>query len=209
MIYYNLIMTEIIRKFYREDNVESLLYHKYESCSGLVEFSEEVLSFLNNIKYDIGSRVLLVGKVGELGKRIRAFGVQVTILEHNRRDEICISHVMNENCTVVSGQMEYMPFNDNYFDKIIVLDYLNHAADCNKSVKEIKRVLKHNGEVIVEDLNLKDIRVKLQYLKHRIIGNTIHYNYPSQIQKIFNGCDFKGSLKEIENKRYIYIGKKL
>ena len=80
MIYYNLIMTEIIRKFYREDNVESLLYHKYESCSGLVEFSEEVLSFLNNIKYDIGSRVLLVGKVGELGKRIRAFGVQVTIL---------------------------------------------------------------------------------------------------------------------------------
>ena len=119
MIYYNLIMTEIIRKFYREDNVESLLYHKYESCSGLVEFSEEVLSFLNNIKYDIGSRVLLVGKVGELGKRIRAFGVQVTILEHNRRDEICISHVMNENCTVVSGQMEYMPFNDNYFDKII------------------------------------------------------------------------------------------
>ena len=52
MIYYNLIMTEIIRKFYREDNVESLLYHKYESCSGLVEFSEEVLSFLNNIKYD-------------------------------------------------------------------------------------------------------------------------------------------------------------
>ena len=189
--------------------MESLLYHKYESCSGLVEFSEEVLSFLNNIKYDIGSRVLLVGKVGELGKRIRAFGVQVTILEHNRRDEICISHVMNENCTVVSGQMEYMPFNDNYFDKIIVLDYLNHTADCNKSVKEIKRVLKHNGEVIVEDLNLKDLRVKLQYLKHRIIGNTIHYNYPSQIQKIFNGCDFKGSLKEIENKRYIYIGKKI
>ena len=63
-----------------------------------------------------------------------------------------ISHVMNENCTVVSGQLEYMPFNDNYFDKIIVLDYLNHTADCNKSVKEIKRVLKHNGEVIVEDL---------------------------------------------------------
>ena len=50
---------------------------------------------------------------------------------------------MNENCTVVSGQLEYMPFNDNYFDKIIVLDYLNHTADCNKSVKEIKRVLKH------------------------------------------------------------------
>ena len=117
--------------------MESLICHKYESCSGTIEFSGEVLSFLNNIKHDIGSRVLLVGKVGELGKRIRAFGVQVTILEHNRRDEICISHVMNENCTVVSGQMEYMPFNDNYFDKIIVLDYLNHTADCNKSVKEI------------------------------------------------------------------------
>ena len=94
--------------------MESLICHKYESCSGTIEFSGEVLSFLNNIKHDIGSRVLLVGKVGELGKRIRAFGVQVTILEHSRRDEICFSHIMNENCTVVSGQLEYMPFNDNY-----------------------------------------------------------------------------------------------
>lgn len=188
--------------------MESLLYNKYESCSGLLEFSEEVLSFLNNIKHDIGSKVLLVGKVGELGKRIRAFGVQVTILEHRHREEICFSHVMNENCTVVSGQLEYMPFHDNYFDKIIILDYLNHTANCNKSVREINRVLKHNGEVIVEDLNLKDLRVKLKYFKHRICGDNIQYNYPSEIQSIFNKFNFEGTLKEIENKRYIYIGKK-
>lgn len=193
---------------YREDNVESLLHHKYESCSGSIEFPEEVLSFLNNIKYDIGSRVLLVGDVGEIGKRIRAFGVQVTILEHSRRDDICVSHVMNENCTVVSGQLEYMPFNDNYFDKIIILDYLNHTSSCNRSVKEINRVLKHNGEVIVEDLNLKNIRVKLKYFKHRICGDNIHYNYPNQIKNIFKRFKFDGVLKEIGNKRYIYIGKK-
>lgn len=188
--------------------MESLLYNKYESCSGLLEFSEEVLSFLNNIKHDIGSKVLLVGKVGELGKRIRAFGVQVTILEHSNREEICFSHVMNENCTVVSGQLEHMPFHDNYFDKIIVLDYLNHTANCNKSVGEINRVLKHNGEVIVEDLNLKDIKVKLKYFKHRICGDNIHYNYPIEVQDIFKRFNFEGNLKEIENKRYIYIGKK-
>ena len=193
---------------YREDNVESLLCNKYESCSGVLEFSKEDLSFLNDIRHDIGSRVLLVGEVGELGKRIRAFGVQVTILEHSRRDEICFSHIMNENCTVVSGQLEYMPFNDNYFDKLIVLDCLNHTADCNKSVQEINRVLKPNGEVIVEDLNLKDIKVKLKYFKHRICGEHIHYNYPSEIRDIFKEFKFEGKLKEIENKRYIYIGKK-
>ena len=146
--------------------------------------------------------------MGELGKRIRAFGVQVTILEHSRRDEICFSHIMNENCTVVSGQLEYMPFNDNYFDKIIVLDYLNHTANCKKSVKEINRVLKYGGEVIVEDLNLKDLRVKLKYFKHRVCGDKIHYNYPRQIQNIFKEYDFEGKLQEIQNKRYIYIGKK-
>ncbi|MBC6695853.1 methyltransferase domain-containing protein [Terrisporobacter mayombei] len=201
-------MTGIYEELYREDNVESLLYHKYESCSGLLEFSEEVLSFLNNIRYDIGNRVLLVGEVGELGKRIRAFGVQVTILEHSNREEICFSHVMNENCTVVNGQLEYMPFNDKYFDKIIVLDYLNHTADCKKSVKEINRVLKDNGEVIIEDLNLKDLKVKLKYFKHRICGDKIHYNYPSEVLDIFKSFNFDGKLKEIQNKRYIYIGKK-
>ncbi|MEG0051286.1 MAG: methyltransferase domain-containing protein [Terrisporobacter sp.] len=188
--------------------MESILYHKYESCSGALEFSEEVLSFLNNIKYDIGNKVLLVGDIGQMGKRIRAFGVQVTILENSLRDEICYSHVMNENCTVVSGQLEYMPFNDSYFDKIIILDYLNYTADCNKSVREISRVLKDNGEVIVEDLNLKDLKVKLKYLKHRVCGNNIHYNYPNEVLNIFKSFKFEGLLKEIENKRYIYIGKK-
>ena len=188
--------------------MESLLYHKYESCSGLVQFPKEILSFLNKINYDIGSRVLLVGEVGKLGKRIRAFGVQVTILEHSRREEICFSHVMNENCTVVSGQLEYMPFNDNYFDKIIVLDYLNHTSNCNKSIQEINRVLKKDGEVIVEDLNLKDLKVKLKYFKERLCGNKINYNYPSEIENLFNKYNFNGNLQEIENKRYIYIGKK-
>lgn len=188
--------------------MESLLYNKYESCSGMLKFSEEVLSFLNDIKYDIGNKVLLVGEVGELGKRIRAFGVQVTILERGNIEEIRFSHVMNENCTVVNGQLEYMPFNDNYFDKIIILDYLNHTADCNKSVKEINRVLKNNGEIIVEDLNLKDLKVKLKYFKHRICGDNIHYNYPGKILDLFNSFNFDGKLKEIDNKRYIYIGKK-
>lgn len=189
--------------------MESLLYHKYESCSGLVEFSDEIISFLNNIKHDVGSKVLLVGKVGELGKRIRAFGVQVTILEDCHRDKISMSHVMNENCTVVSGQLEYMPFKDNYFDKIIVLDCLNHTSNYSKSVKEINRVLKYNGEVIIEDLNLKDIKVKLEYFKHRICGDNASYKYPNEVENIFKSYDFEGKLKEVENKRYIYIGKKL
>ena len=109
----------------------------------------------------------------------------------------------------ISAMMHgYMPFNDNYFDKIIVLDYLNHTANCKKSVKEINRVLKDGGEVIVEDLNLKDLRVKLKYFKHRICGDKINYNYPRQIQNIFKEYDFEGKLQEIQNKRYIYIGKK-
>ena len=75
-------------------------------------------------------------------------------------------------------------------------------------ISEIDRVLNQDGEVILEDLNLKNIKVKLMNIIHKIFGENINYHYPSEIIDLFSKVNITGIMKEIENERYIYIGKR-
>ena len=52
--------------------------------------------------------------------------------------------------------LEALPFEDQYFDKIIILDHFNNISNYKDALKEISRVLKNDGEIILEDLNLKN-----------------------------------------------------
>lgn len=187
--------------------MKSVLYHDYEPNADLTDTSDDVTCFLDTIKYDIGNNILLVGEVGNLGKRLRMLGVYVTILENSAYEDVCYSLIHNENCNVVKGCLELLPFENEYFDKVIVLDHFNNT-NCSKASKEINRVLKNNGELILEDLNLKNLKVKLKHLKRRLFGENIAHHYPQDIINIFSSLDFEGTLKEVQNERYIYIGKR-
>ncbi len=188
--------------------MKSVLYHDYEPNADLTDTSDDVTCFLDTIKYNIGNNILLVGNIGNLGKRLRMLGVYVTILENSLYEDVCYSLIHNGNCNVVKGTLELLPFEDKYFDKVIVLDHFNNINNCKQASTEINRVLKCNGELILEDLNLKNLKVKLKNLKHKLCGENVSYRYPSEIINLFSNLDFEGNLKEVENERYIYIGKR-
>lgn len=188
--------------------MKSLLYYDYDPNVDLTDSSNDIASFLYNIKYKIGNNILLVGDIGNLGKRLRMLGVHVTILEDSHYKDVCYYLIHNENCNVVKGSLEYLPFADNHFDKVIILDHFNNISDCTQASKEINRVLKQGGELILEDLNLKNIKVKLKHIKRRLCGENIKYYYPKDIINLFSKLNFDGDLKEFQNERYIYIGKR-
>jgi len=55
------------------------------------------------------------------------------------------------------GKKEKINFENNYFDAVIITNVLSHSliSDIKKSVKEINRVLKKGGFVILTDLTTK------------------------------------------------------
>ncbi|MDX5708821.1 SAM-dependent methyltransferase, partial [Clostridioides difficile] len=87
--------------------------------------SDELECFLDTIEYNVGDKILLVGHIGNLGKRLRGLGTSVTILENSNYEDVCYSLVYNENCNVVKGKLEFLPFDDNQFNKIIIVDQFN------------------------------------------------------------------------------------
>lgn len=188
--------------------MKSVLCCDYDPNSDLIDSSDEVANFLYSIKYNIGNNILLVGDIGNLGKRLRMLGVHVTILENSHYEDVCYCLIHNENCNVVKGSLEYLPFADNNFDKVIILNHFNNISNCKQASKEINRVLKKDGELILEDLNLKNIKVKIKHIKRKLCGENIKYYYPQDIINLFSKFNFDGDLKEFENERYIYIGKR-
>ncbi len=185
--------------------MKSVLYDTYANDD--YDTCNEITSFLGSINYNVGSRILLLGNIDNLGNCLKQKGLDITILEEQYFDNVCYSLIRNNNCNIVRGSLEQLPFVDESFDKVIILEHFNTLNNYKIAVNEIKRVLKDSGEIILEDLNLKSIKVKLKNLKHKVCGDKNNYCYPNDIKELFLSYGFEGNIKEISNDRYLYIGK--
>jgi SAM-dependent methyltransferase len=60
-------------------------------------------------------------------------------------------YIKNENIYFerILSDMNYLPFNEKIFDYVFVSASLHHSLDLLKTLREINRVLKHNGKFIV------------------------------------------------------------
>lgn len=185
--------------------MKSVVHWNYELENFAEDTEEDILS---SIRYDIGEKVLLVGSIGNLGKKLRTLGIHVTILENGAYNDICYSLIFNENCSIVKGCLEMLPFEDNSFDKVFILNHFNYTSDQQKALKEIYRVLKLKGQLILEDSDARKLKVKLKAFKNKVCGDRVKYHRPQELINMFTKFNFSGSLAEIESQKYIYIGNK-
>ncbi len=54
----------------------------------------------------------------------------------------------------ISGSATDLPFSDNTFDCVFCIEVLEHVPDFRKAVREMVRVLKRNGKLIIIDKNI-------------------------------------------------------
>jgi len=93
-----------------------------------------------------------------------------------------------KNISFKVGVAEKIPFKKNYFDEVYCIEVLEHVKDLEKSLKEIKRVLKNRGKLILS-VPLKESEVILK---------KFNPNYPKQIghNRFFSKEDLKKILSK-------------
>lgn len=88
-----------------------------------------------------------------------------------------------------------LPFKNDYFDYVISTESFHHYYDQRKAIKEIVRVCKINGKVIIVDINF------FFDIKHRIFEKIepgcVRINNKKEMQILFENV----GLKEIKQKR--------
>ncbi len=90
---------------------------------------------------------------GILTEEIAKYAKHVTAVDATKKMiEICQAKNI-ENITAIQATAEKLPFADNSFDCIVNRLAIHHFFDPDKVLKEMKRVLKPNGKIIIADIH--------------------------------------------------------
>ena len=106
-----------------------------------IEISTQFASLNDNsVILDVGCRE------GYLLKTIRNFNQSCKCYGIEKNPKVL---EMIKTCDTRVADVTDLPFENNFFDKVFVLDVLEHVGDLDKAIDEIKRVLKNNGNIIL------------------------------------------------------------
>jgi len=83
---------------------------------------------------------------------------------------------------VLQSHAEKLPFADESFERVLVVDALHHFSDQKKAIADLARVLKRGGIMVIEEPNIEYFRVKLIALAEKIALMKSHFLSPSVIQ---------------------------
>lgn len=89
----------------------------------------------------------------------------------------------------VCGASEDLPFADNFFERVIMVDALHHVIDHARSAHEMLRVLKPGGVLVIEEPDIRTFGVKLIALAEKLLLMRSHFLSPAQIAGLFTTAE--------------------
>ncbi len=81
----------------------------------------------------------------------------------------------------VRSLVEQLPFADQTFERILIVDALHHFKDQQRSIRELLRVLKSGGRMAIEEYDLNHKVVKLLALAEKVMGMRSRFLRPAEI----------------------------
>jgi demethylmenaquinone methyltransferase/2-methoxy-6-polyprenyl-1,4-benzoquinol methylase len=101
----------------------------------------------------------------------------------------------------VCSVAEQLPFADNSFERILVVDALHHFFHQRDAIRDLIRVLKPGGRMVIEepDYNLK--LVKMLALAEKMFLMRSHFISPERIREMVAGCGASATIIKMDNFR--------
>lgn len=123
------------------------------------------------------------GGTGRVAHAIKGFARQVVVadLSLGMLQQAKTKNSLWLACT----HTEKLPFLDATFDRIIMVDALHHVCDHAETARELWRVLKPGGRILIEEPDVRTLAVKMVALFEKIALMRSHFLVPASIEKLF------------------------
>jgi demethylmenaquinone methyltransferase/2-methoxy-6-polyprenyl-1,4-benzoquinol methylase len=86
---------------------------------------------------------------------------------------------------IACSHTEYLPFPDETFERVIMVDALHHVCDQSKTAEELWRVLIPGGQLVIEEPDIRTFSVKLIALAEKLALMRSHFLSPQAIVRLF------------------------
>lgn len=80
-----------------------------------------------------------------------------------------VRQATRKGLTAVRGEVEALPFTDDCFSRILVVDAFHHFRNQTRAAQELVRVLSPHGRLVVQEPNVKRWAVKAVALGERLL----------------------------------------
>lgn len=90
--------------------------------------------------------------IDRLRQQFGVNGIGVDISTNSLREAV---HASSKDITFLGGDISYLPIQDNFFDVVYSLDVLEHVVKQDSCLREMARVLKPGGRLLLWTLNQK------------------------------------------------------
>lgn len=84
-------------------------------------------------------------------------------------------------CCPAAAQAERLPFADGSFERVLAVDALHHFAHQRQALREMVRVLRPGGRLVVEEPDLRLLPVKFIALGEKLMLMGSRFLYPHEI----------------------------
>jgi ubiquinone/menaquinone biosynthesis C-methylase UbiE len=96
---------------------------------------------------------------------------------------------MKTGLHVVGAGTERLPFVDEAFERVLMVDALHHVIDQAATCAELWRVVKKGGKVVIVEPDVRLIRVKLVAVMEKVALMRSHFLSPPHILSLFGFQD--------------------
>lgn len=95
-----------------------------------------------------------------------------------------VQEAKEKGLRTVLSHSENLPFVNQSFDRIIMVDALHHVADQKRTLEEMWRLLSPDGKMIIEEPDIDNFLVKLIAFGEKILLMRSHFLDPNAIIKM-------------------------
>ncbi len=131
----------------------------------------------------VAGRVLDVGGgTGRVASAIREYANEVVVADVSLG---MLARAPRPALKAVCAESESLPFADESFERVIMVDALHHVARHADSAREMWRVLKRGGAIVIEEPDIRTFGVKLIALAEKLLLMRSHFLAPNAIEALF------------------------
>ncbi|MGB7875509.1 MAG: methyltransferase domain-containing protein, partial [Anaerolineales bacterium] len=137
-----------------------------------VEYSS-LETMLEQADLPVPGRVLDAGGgTGRVASAIRNYAGEVVIADPSMG---MLRQADLTQLRLACSNSESLPFANNFFERVIMVDALHHVINHAKTAREMYRVLKPGGRIVIEEPDIHSFYVKLIAVAEKLLLMRSHF----------------------------------
>ena len=132
------------------------------------------------------------GGTGRVSSHLKDLAGHIVVSDLSHR---MLKKARGKRVRPVRAHVEHLPFADEFFDRILVVDALHHFCDQREAIEDLLRVLKPGGRLVIEEPDLNHKGVKLLALAEKILLMRSHFYTPQKIREMIASCGYSAKIE--------------